>query len=97
MIQSGRAICAADRGKTSLPPFARKFRYAINGHAVPAFPLASARPQLPPSLPDELLDFYAFVFCQGGFHQLGMTFEQFLLVVATILPGGLRHTSEDRV
>jgi hypothetical protein len=29
---------------------------------------------------------YAFVFCQGGFRQLDMTFEQFLLVAAVIKP-----------
>jgi hypothetical protein len=33
---------------------------------------------------DEMLEVYAFVFCQGGFRQLGMTFEQFLLVAAAI-------------
>jgi hypothetical protein len=38
---------------------------------------------------DEVLDLYAFLFCQGGFRQIGMTFEQFLLVIATFKPGDL--------
>ncbi len=36
-----------------------------------------------------MLDLYAFLFCQGGFRHLGMTFEQFLLVVAFVAPGEL--------
>jgi hypothetical protein len=50
------------------------------------FPEASTRPTLPVAISDELVEFYAFVFCQGGFRQLDMTFEQFLLVVAAIKP-----------
>jgi hypothetical protein len=45
------------------------------------FPAASTIPPLPP-MPDQLLDFYGFVFCQGGFRNLGMSFEHFLMVVA---------------
>jgi len=41
---------------------------------------------LPSRIPDEILDFYGFLFCQGGFRQMGMTFEQFLLVRATVGP-----------
>jgi hypothetical protein len=51
-----------------------------------AFPEASTRPTLPVTISDELVDFYAFVFCQGGFRRLEMTFEQFLLVAAAIKP-----------
>jgi hypothetical protein len=72
----------------------RKFYAAAHPRDVRAFPLASARPELPPALADELLDFYAFIFCQGGFRHLGMTFEQFLQVVVTVLPGRLRPTYE---
>ena len=50
------------------------------------FPEASTRPNLPATISDELVEFYAFVFCQGGFRQLDMTFEQFLLVAAVIKP-----------
>jgi hypothetical protein len=51
-----------------------------------AFPMASTVPRLPAAIPDELLDLYAFRFRQGGFRHVGMTFEQFLLVVATLKP-----------
>jgi hypothetical protein len=50
------------------------------------FPFATERPHLPVTIRDELLELYAFIFCQHGFHQLGMTFEQFLLVATTIKP-----------
>jgi hypothetical protein len=50
------------------------------------FPHASTRPILRVRISDELMEFYAFVFCQGGFRQLDMTFEQFLLVAAAIKP-----------
>jgi hypothetical protein len=49
-----------------------------------AFPMASTVPSLPAAIPDELLDLYAFRFRQRGFRNVGMTFEQFLLVVATV-------------
>jgi hypothetical protein len=38
---------------------------------------------------DEILDLYAFLFCQGGFRHVGMTFEQFLLVIAFLAPSEL--------
>jgi hypothetical protein len=40
-------------------------------------------------IPDEILDYYGWVFCQGGFLNLHMTFEQFLAVVAAVSPSGL--------
>jgi hypothetical protein len=46
------------------------------------FPNASRHRQ-PPTLRNETLELYAFRFCQGGFRELGMTFEQFVLVVAS--------------
>lgn len=57
-----------------------------------AFPEASARLALPTSIRDEMLELYAFIFCQRGFHQIGMTFEQFLLVAASIKPADLPAT-----
>jgi hypothetical protein len=84
----------ADSTESSSPVVRRKFYTAAHPRDVRAFPLASARPELPPALADELVDFYAFIFCQGGFRHLGMTFEQFLQVVATVLPGRLRPTFE---
>lgn len=53
------------------------------------FPVVSSRPRLPVMIPDEILDYYGWVFCQGGFLNLQMTFEQFLAVVAAVSPSGL--------
>ncbi|MGO9618147.1 MAG: hypothetical protein ACLP6W_17260 [Bryobacteraceae bacterium] len=60
-----------------------------------AFPEAATRPTLPTSIRDETLEVYAFIFCQGGFRQLGMTFEHFLLVAATVKPFDLPPNSEE--
>jgi hypothetical protein len=53
------------------------------------FPTVNTLPKLPISIPDEILDYYGWVFCQGGFLNLQMTFEQFLAVVAAVSPSGL--------
>src|SRR6267143_1529048 len=53
------------------------------------FPIVSSLPRLPLMIPDEILDYYGWVFCQGGFLNLQMTFEQFLAVVAAVSPAGL--------
>ncbi|HEY6419043.1 MAG TPA: hypothetical protein VIX59_08575 [Candidatus Binataceae bacterium] len=53
------------------------------------FPSVSTLPRLPVMIPDEILDYYGWVFCQGGFLNLQMTFEQFLAVVAAVSPSGL--------
>ena len=53
------------------------------------FPTVTTMPKLPLSIPDEILDYYGWVFCQGGFLDLQMTFEQFLAVVAAVSPSGL--------
>ncbi|HLW71291.1 MAG TPA: hypothetical protein VKS22_11790 [Candidatus Binataceae bacterium] len=53
------------------------------------FPTVSTMPRLPVMIPDEILDYYGWVFCQGGFLNLQMTFEQFLAVVAALSPTGL--------
>src|SRR5271167_5157927 len=53
------------------------------------FPIVSSLPRLPLMIPDEILDYYGWVFCQGGFLNLQMTFEQFLTVVAAVSPAGL--------
>ena len=60
-----------------------------------AFPEASTSPALPTTIRDEMVEFYAFVFCQGGFRQLGVTFEQFLLVAAAVKPADLPATREE--
>jgi hypothetical protein len=59
------------------------------------FPLVSTLPRLPLMIPDEILDYYGWVFCQGGFLNLQMTFEQFLAVVAAISPSGLCPEYDD--
>lgn len=69
---------------------------AVLAHEPRAFPEASASRVLPTTIRDETLEFYAFVFCQGGFRQLGMTFEQFLLVAAAIKPADWPATCEER-
>jgi hypothetical protein len=53
------------------------------------FPIASSPPVLPVSIREEVLDLYAFLYCQRGFHHLGLTFEQFLLVINAVAPGEL--------
>ena len=53
------------------------------------FPCSTATPKLPISIPEELLDYYAFVFCQFGFGKMNMTFEQFLLVASAVSSAGL--------
>ena len=67
----------------------------VSAHEPRAFPEASIRPTLPTAIRDEMVEFYAFVFCQGGFRQLGMTFEQFLLVAAAIKPADLPANREE--
>ncbi|MFZ0678507.1 hypothetical protein [Candidatus Binatus sp.] len=52
---------------------------------------------MPVAIADEVLDLYAFLFCQGGFRNLGMTFEQFLLVIATFKPGDLNATIRETI
>lgn len=42
------------------------------------------------SIPDRILDFYDFVCIQGGFQNPGITFEQFLRVIAVPKFPGLR-------
>jgi hypothetical protein len=43
---------------------------AVNRSDARAFPLSSSMPELPLKIPDQIIDFYAFVFCQGGFGTL---------------------------
>jgi len=57
-----------------------------------AYPATSTRFNPSLMMRDEILDLYAFIFCQRGYRQLGLTFEQFLLVAAAFKPGDL-HAS----
>lgn len=38
---------------------------------------------------DEVLDYYAWIYSQSGLTNLHLTFEQFLIVVATLWPSKL--------
>jgi hypothetical protein len=60
-----------------------------------AYPEAGGRPTIPTTIRDEMLELYAFTFCQGGFRQAGMTFEQFLMVAAAIKPADLPASREE--
>ena len=57
---------------------------AVHRSDTRAFPFSSSIPELPLKIPDQIIDFYAFVFCQGGFRNLGLTFEQFLAVISVV-------------
>ncbi len=59
------------------------------GKTLRRFPVVSTLPRLPVAIADEILDYYGWLFCQGGFSNLNMTFEQFLAVVAAVSPSGL--------
>jgi len=74
---------------------AKRFRVIgekFEGPNLREYPIATTAPSLPLAIRDEVLDLYAFLFCQGGFRHLGMTFEQFLLVIATFKPSDLTAT-----
>lgn len=60
---------------------------AREAHA-PLKTIVVMKPRLPAAIPDERLDYYAWVFHQRGFSSL-VTFEQFLSVVATVHLSGL--------
>jgi len=66
-----------------------RLSHAVRAGEPKRFPLVSTVPRLPAMIPDEILDYYGWVFCQGGFLNLQMTFEQFLAVVAAVSPSGL--------
>jgi hypothetical protein len=48
------------------------------------YPIASRRERQLLIIPDAILEFYAFLFCQGQYLSLGMTFEHFLVVVTSV-------------
>lgn len=61
------------------------------------FPSVSTLPRLPVMIPDEILEYYGWVFCQGGFLNLHMTFEQFLAVVNAVSPCGLSPEYDESI
>jgi len=58
------------------------------------FPESSTAPALPTLIADDVLDYYGYIFCRGGFRELKMTFEQFLLVVDLIRTSGLQMANK---
>ncbi len=44
-------------------------------HEPREFPCSSTIPVLPISIPDEIVDYYAFIFCQFGFGHAGLNAE----------------------
>lgn len=62
---------------------------ALQAASIRPFPSVSTTPRLPAMIPDEILNYFGWVFCQGGFLNLHMTFEQFLAVVAAVSPAAL--------
>ena len=62
---------------------------ALRAAAARPFPSVSTTPRLPAMIPDEILEYFGCVFCQGGFLNLHLTFEQFLSVVAAVSPAAL--------
>ena len=95
LVQIKTQRFASFRGIVSAPRPAFIPAPGVPVHEPRAFPCASTRPTLPSAIRDEMLEFYAFIFCQGGFRQLDMTFEQFLLVAAAIKPADLPATREE--
>jgi len=53
------------------------------------FSTVETRPEAPPVMSEEILDYYGWVFCQGGFANLDVTFGQFLAVAAKLGAQGL--------
>jgi hypothetical protein len=47
-------------------------------------------PEVPARIPDRIPDFYDFVCSQGAFQNPGLTFEQFLRVIAVLQSPELR-------
>jgi len=72
-----------DSSPSKATPAGVPSRYNAGGD-VRDFPIASRRERQLLIIPDEILEFYAFLFCQGRYGSLGMTFEHFLLVLTSI-------------
>ena len=87
----------AVRNQSIEPKRFRLIGEKYHGPELREFPIATTAPSLPVAIRDEVLDLYAFLFCQGGFRHLGMTFEQFLLVIAAFKPGDLTATIRETI
>ena len=72
-------------------PIVKSAERKPNRHPV-AYPATSTPFTQSLMMRDEILELYAFIFCQRGYRQMGLTFEQFLLVAAAFKPSDL-HAS----
>jgi hypothetical protein len=69
--------------RSKIQPIEVAGRYKADGD-LRDYPVASKREKQLLIIPDAILEFYAFLFCQGQYLSLGMTFEHFLLVVTSV-------------
>jgi Flp pilus assembly protein TadD len=95
LVQTKPSRFASFKAIVSLPRPRLVPATVVSAREPRAFPGASTPPTLHLSIRDEMLEYYAFIFCQGGFRPLDMTFEQFLLVAAAIKPADLPVTREE--
>jgi hypothetical protein len=92
MARSSAKLVSVTKIDSAEGAHARRSRDGAEFHAAGGprqFPVASTSPRMPVMIPDEKLDYYGWLFLQGGFPNLNMTFEQFLMVVAAVKPSGL--------
>jgi hypothetical protein len=87
MVEMAQSSVARFRRDNSSPskaqPAVALGKYLASGD-VRDYPIASRRERQLLIIPDAILEFYAFLFCQGQYLSLGMTFEHFLLVVTSV-------------
>jgi hypothetical protein len=86
VIRLSKGTAVADCDAAAEPNSALE---ALQAASPRLFPSASTTPRLLLTIPDEILHYFGWVFCQGGFVNLHMTFEQFLAVVARASPAAL--------
>ena len=81
MVQTNAAeYQRVNSSPSNADPAVTPSRYKAGGD-LRDFPIASSRESQSLIIPDEILELYAFLFCQGRYRDRGMTFEHFLLVV----------------
>jgi hypothetical protein len=87
MVETAQSNVARSRrvnGSLSQTQPAEALSQYNTGDDLRDFPIASRRERKLLVIPDPILEFYAFLFCQGRYLSLGMTFEQFLIVVTSV-------------
>ena len=84
-----KKIIPAEKDSVTESSTSRQVTVEARDARAPQKTIVVMKPRLPAAIPEERLDYYAWVFRQRGFSNLEMTFEQFLTVVATVYPSGL--------